>query len=189
MFGAESIGYNDNALRLRLNAMTTERAGNIYRPQKVFQILVGICVSTLFSFLLLCSPLLASQTSSVKFYETISVDQLLELMQDQDYNVEKTEDDDVLWRIDGYSTWIIPMHGDSSLLFYTGFTDAEVTLRKVNDWNGQTLYARSYLDDDGDPILEHALNLSGGVTESRILDFVSISRDIFIKWQRDVVRY
>lgn len=54
--------------------------------------------------------------------------------------------------------------GYESLQLYAAFgTDSKVPLQKVNNWNYSYRFAKVYLDDDLDPVLESDLDLSGGV--------------------------
>jgi hypothetical protein len=57
------------------------------------------------------------------------------------------------------------------LLFKVGYDlNNGTTLDTVNAWNQMTLFGRAHLDDDNDPWLEMAVNLSGGVTRANIED-------------------
>jgi hypothetical protein len=53
--------------------------------------------------------------------------------------------------------------------FYTGFTDVDLTLQQVNDWNAAERWVRTYVDKDGDPVLEMDLDL----------DFGGLKRELF----------
>lgn len=48
-------------------------------------------------------------------------------------------------------------------------------------------YSSSYIDKDGDPVLELDLNLEGGVTEKRIVDFLLTSRVSYLAWRKEVL--
>jgi len=64
--------------------------------------------------------------------------------------------------------------GYESLQLYIGFAvDGKISLATINDWNYNYRFARSYLDDDLDPVLESDLDLSGGVVlENTLLVFL-----------------
>lgn len=128
-----------------------------------------------------------AQNDSSQLFETIDINELKILMEAEDYNI-KVDGEMIVWKIDGYNSALLFRNNGETLLFYSGFTDAEVSLKKVNDWNRSILFSRSYLDEDGDPILEHTLKLTGGVTQKRILNFVSHSRDLFVSWIQEVIR-
>lgn len=59
-------------------------------------------------------------------------------------------------------------HDDCSLLLYkVGYDLADgIELEAINRWNATQLIGRAYRDDVGDPWLELAWNLSGGVSAS-----------------------
>lgn len=55
-----------------------------------------------------------------------------------------------------------------TLQYYMGFSDAkDVPLAKFNKWNREKRFARAYLDDEGDPVLEMDVDL----------DFAGIPRE------------
>jgi len=64
--------------------------------------------------------------------------------------------------------------GYESLQLYVGFAvDGKISLATINDWNYNYRFARAYLDDDLDPVLESDLDLSGGVAlEGSLLVFI-----------------
>ena len=58
------------------------------------------------------------------------------------------------------------------------------TLKTINRWNESKRYSRACLDEDLDPRLESDLDLTGGVTESAIKEFLRtyrISLKAFVK--------
>ena len=46
----------------------------------------------------------------------------------------------------------------------------ELGLEDVNRWNAQTRFANAWLDPEGDPVLEFAVNLKGGVSAENLQD-------------------
>lgn len=47
-----------------------------------------------------------------------------------------------------------------TLQYYMGFSDAKgTTLDRINTWNQSKRFARAYLDDEGDPVLEMDMDL------------------------------
>lgn len=47
-----------------------------------------------------------------------------------------------------------------TLQYYTGFSDAkETTLERINEWNMEKRFARSYRDAEGDPVIEMDIDL------------------------------
>ncbi len=119
---------------------------------------------------------------------TLNVDQLYKLMHDEGYAVEKSEDGFVKWKVEGLKTVMFVAKDSKSIQFYASFTDGNATLKKVNEWNKNKKYSRSYLNDDGEPCLELDLDLEGGVTEARIIDFLATCRISLDGWYADVVK-
>ncbi|MBA4018263.1 MAG: hypothetical protein C0483_13920 [Pirellula sp.] len=119
---------------------------------------------------------------------TLNVDQIFKVMHDEGYAVEKSEDGFVKWKIEGLKTVMFVAKDSKSIQFYASFTDGNATLKKVNEWNKNKKYSRSYLNDDGEPCLELDLDLEGGVTEARIVDFLSTCRISLDGWYNDVVK-
>jgi hypothetical protein len=50
-------------------------------------------------------------------------------------------------------------------------TKRPVTMAKVNQWNSSSRFARAYVDDDGDPILEADLDMDGGAPMEAVENF------------------
>lgn len=59
-----------------------------------------------------------------------------------------------------------------SLQLRAGFSGfSKVELRHMNQWNKRYRFSKAYLDDDGDPLLEADLELTG-VTRETVVKFV-----------------
>lgn len=60
--------------------------------------------------------------------------------------------------------------GCTTIQFYTGFNDVKnVPLARINEWNKTHRFARAYVDDDGDPVIEMDVDM----------DFNGIARENF----------
>ncbi|MBP7161777.1 YbjN domain-containing protein [Myxococcota bacterium] len=59
---------------------------------------------------------------------------------------------------------------------YAGFESDNTTCAKVNQWNAEKRFSRAYLDDDDDPVIELDLDLEGGITQERLIDFITTVR-------------
>ncbi|MBN1858152.1 YbjN domain-containing protein [Candidatus Bipolaricaulota bacterium] len=71
----------------------------------------------------------------------------------------------------------IEVGGYGSLLFYAAWsTDAPFEFSAINNWNRLARFGRAYVDDQGDPVIELDLLLSGGVT----LETVKLYIDVFV---------
>ena len=98
-----------------------------------------------------------------------------------------SSDRTIVWTIDGLKTTVIRSSTGTRLMFRAAFGDGNATMKKVNDWNKKMQFSRSYLDDDGDPVLELDLDLDGGVTKKRIIDFFKTCRTSYLRWIREVI--
>jgi hypothetical protein len=59
------------------------------------------------------------------------------------------------------------------------------SLERINAWNREKRFSRAYLMDDGDPVLESNLSLTGGVTRETIVSFLKtfeVSLSEFATW-------
>lgn len=132
------------------------------------------------------SPAPSSRTAEV--FETITGAQLLALMRGEGYAVELDEDGDIVWKIEGVRVFVLVAQDKTSLQFRAAFRDSNADLDKVNEWNKTKRYSRTYLDDEGDPILVLDFDLAGGVTTARLLDFIKTCHVSLPKWVQEVVR-
>jgi tetratricopeptide (TPR) repeat protein len=120
--------------------------------------------------------------------EHLAVQDLANLMKREGWAATIREGRFIEWKIDGYKSQLFLGDDGRSLQFHAAFTDGQVTLAAVNEWNRTKRYSKSYLDDDGDPHLELDLDCSGGISEDRILDFFHTCRRSFGRWTEDVVK-
>ena len=79
--------------------------------------------------------------------------------------------------------------GYESLQLYAAFSvDNKIALSTVNDWNYNYRFAKVYLDDDLDPVIESDLDLSGGVAlEGTLLVFLQNFEVAFESFLDEVV--
>lgn len=98
------------------------------------------------------------------------------------------DDGDVEWKIEGSRCYLLVLNNGKSILFKTSFRDTDATLQKVNRWNQTKRYSRAYLDEDGDPVLELDLDLVGGATKARIIDYFRTCFASFKAWHEEVVK-
>ena len=73
------------------------------------------------------------------------------------------------FQLDGYRVSLLTLA--DNLMLYSGFT-IKVDLSRVNRWNQEQRFSRTYLDKDGDPAIESDLDVSGGVTKETIERFI-----------------
>ena len=145
--------------------------------------------STLVGCMLLASSVNAQEYEGQEqfVFKPVEVNWLLDIMRNEGYAADKDADGDIEWKIDGFKAWITFHKDETHLLFYSAFGDTGATLRKVNTWNSEVVFSRSYIDDDGDPIIEYPLRTKYGVTEEQAIDFLLLCREIFQDWYSDVV--
>lgn len=119
--------------------------------------------------------------------ERVALREMFELMKGEGYAVAIRDESTIDWKIDGYKSSIIISDDGRSIEFHVGFEETGATIAKVNEWNRSKKYSKTYLDDDGDPHLEIDLDYSGGITESRVADFLATCRISFDRWLKEVV--
>ncbi|MDR2354542.1 MAG: YbjN domain-containing protein [Deltaproteobacteria bacterium] len=119
-----------------------------------------------------------AQGQSDRVYNTITINQLYDLMVDQDYEVKVSETESntkvIIWELNGKVAVLRLGKNSDDIIFYTIFGESsrKITVNMVNKWNQDKRFSRSYLDTDNDPILELDLDLEGGVTQERIIKYL-----------------
>lgn len=144
---------------------------------------------TLFAALACCMlcACLATPSHAQEVLGTITSSKLVGIMKKQGFEVSD-DPNGILWMLDGARTKMFVAKDGESIQFYVAFKESEANARKVNDWNKSKRYSKSYLDDSGDPCLELDLDLTGGVTEARIVDFLGTCRLSMSSWFKEVVQ-
>lgn len=120
--------------------------------------------------------------------KTISISQLESIAKQEGYSVTRDKDGDLKWKLEGYSSYLVVAGDHQSIQFYVGFDDSHVSWQAINRWNRNRIYSRSYLDDEGSPFLELDLDLEGGVSQARVVNFLFTCRVSFLAWLREVIR-
>jgi uncharacterized protein CbrC (UPF0167 family) len=119
--------------------------------------------------------------------DSMSVEELAELMEGEGYAVEVNNERFVQWKVDGYRCQVFVADDSQAVQFHVSFSDGNATLKKVNLWNATKRFSRTYLDEDGDPHLELDLDLAGGVTQERIVDYLRTCKVSLSTWCDEVV--
>lgn len=86
-------------------------------------------------------------------------------------SAEILNDDVVAVKLDGFKVGYLIQGGGQNIQVYFSVSDADVSLRKINEWNSSKRFSRAYIDGDGDPVLMLDLDLEGGITEDRLHNF------------------
>lgn len=144
---------------------------------------------------LLAAALLATAHAAVEVraaaiddvVDTVSIEELAELMEGEGYAVEVNNETFLQWKVDGYRCQVFVADDSQAVQFHVSFSDGNATLKKVNHWNATKRFSRTYLDEDGDPHLELDLDLAGGVTQERIVDYLRTCKVSLSTWCDEVV--
>jgi hypothetical protein len=139
-----------------------------------------VCVNLL--FLLLATPAHAEEV-----LKEISVQQLMSIMNSEGYSVTISSDGLlIVWRIDNDKAILSIPRTKSAIVFSAGSDDLS-TLEKVNAFNRSSVFSRAFLTDDGNPRLRLDFDLTGGVTDANIHNFLRICRISFTRWRKAVL--
>lgn len=116
---------------------------------------------------------------------SLTREQIREVLQTNGFGSELIEGKDNILRIiiSGMRGSLII--GQASLQFYAAASKVgseDQMLRAVNLWNLEKRFSRSYVDRDGDPVLELDLDLHGGVTYERVEDFLTTVTKSLLAW-------
>ncbi|MEB3223336.1 MAG: YbjN domain-containing protein [Candidatus Sericytochromatia bacterium] len=134
---------------------------------------------------LLCAP--GPALAAPEVLETITAPALFKLMKAEGYAVSVDKDGDVVWKLEGYSTFMFVDKDGDSLTFRVSFKNEGTTLAKVNDWNRAKRFSQSFLDEDGDPCLQSDLELNGGITRARLTDYFKTCQALLRAWTKEVL--
>lgn len=131
----------------------------------------------------------ADSIESFVIVKSISGQTLASYMKEAGYAVSVDEDGDVVWTLQEYRTIIFTYQnrGGTSLQFNAFFKGPNTTRDSINNWNRSKRFSSTYLDKDGDPVLQLDLDLDGGVTKQRILDYLRTCSLSFSAWLEEVV--
>ena len=142
-------------------------------------------VIALFSAMCCALPVMADERRAT-VYDTFAPNTVYELMKEQGYSVSFDTDGDLIWKLDGYKTYIQFYKGNKSLQFYTSF-NSDAALEKHNEFNKKYRWSRSYSPKEGAARLELDLDFAGGITKERLLDFLKTCQLMFGTWREKVL--
>ena len=118
----------------------------------------------------------------------ISPPALQKIFKDEGYSFELDGDGDIIWKIEGVRALVIRSENGNQIAFRMSFKNENTTLAKINAWNKSKRFSRTYLDDDGDPVLQLDLELDGGITKERIVDYLKTCRISMAAWAKEVLQ-
>ena len=152
-----------------------------YRFEKLYRLLTILILAT--SVILPAAH--AGQGQQI--IATTDIPQLIAIAKSEGYVVSIDEDGDLLWKIEGFLAYILVSDDGEYVQFQSSFEEAGTSLEKVNAWNQSKRYSRSYIDSEGDPVLELDLDLEGGVTHDRIVSYLQTCNASFRGWLSEVI--
>jgi len=117
----------------------------------------------------------SSAGETPKFYESISAQEMMDILREMGFAPELSQDSGgdprIRFQIEGLKNTIFFYGGTEgrykSLQFFSGFNDKE-PLQKVNEWGQKKRYARVYLDASETVNVEWDISLEGGVRKEFI---------------------
>jgi hypothetical protein len=89
---------------------------------------------------------------------------------------ERTKETVIRVKMDQVGVLFFVSDSKENIQAYAGFESDNTTCAKVNQWNADKRFSRAYLDDDDDPVIELDLDLEGGITQERLIDFITTVR-------------
>ena len=130
----------------------------------------------------------AETATADEIVEKTSAEHLGEILKAEGHSYTVDSDGDLVWELNGVTTLIMITRDKQSITFSVGFQSDTANLKKVNEWNRTKRFSRSFIDDDGDPVLQLDLDFAGGVTRTRIVDFLQTCRQSLATWAAEVVQ-
>ncbi len=141
------------------------------------------------AFTLATSGIAVAQHSGAStVIQTISSPELAQIFKDEGYSYLVDSDGDIRWKIDGVKTLVVRSEKGNQLSFSVSFDVDRNLAEKVNEWNKSKRFSRSYLDKEGDPVLQCDLELDGGITRARVADFLKTCRVSLSAWTKEVTQ-
>ena len=67
----------------------------------------------------------------------------------------------------------VVLHNGIESLQLLSIHSERVTLSRLNEWNRERKFTKAYLDANDNPCLDHAIELTGGVTEKNVKEWIS----------------
>ncbi len=121
--------------------------------------------------------------------ESLTGQRLVELLKDAGFTDATTdEDDDVIVSMQGYRVlFLVGTYEGKTISARFALAGTDATAETVNTFDREKRYGRSFLDAEGDPVLESDLDLAGGVTEARIRDFLRTYNELMVHFLRAVL--
>ena len=84
-------------------------------------------------------------------------------------NLKELDDGTYIFETAGMK--VIIFNKGQTMQLYAAFS-GKITLSRINEWNRTKRFTRAYADEEGDPCLEADLELTGGVTERNVKEWM-----------------
>ena len=134
------------------------------------------------------------QSSGEKIYTSVDAEIILDIMKKQGYEVQLDKDCDIEWDINGVKCRIIFDDGrkkQSNFFFACTFSidpsSAANAIVKCNEYNRKAKFGTCYVGKKNNSVTyQLTLNLRGGVTEARIIDFFDDCKQLLGHWRKSI---
>lgn len=108
--------------------------------------------------------------------EKMSGARLGRILTDLELEFDEVQDDAYLFLVEGSK--VVLFNKGETMQLYHGIADLEVSLERINEFNRDYRFTRAYIDREGDPVLESDIELTGGVTELNVKEWVRTYRAV-----------
>jgi hypothetical protein len=133
----------------------------------------------------LSTPLFAANDDLLM---SVSQSELMAILHSEGYAASIDEDGDLMWKVEGVKTYFFFDHDGKIIKFHVSFSGTDATLMKINEWNSTKRFSRSFLNSNGNPTLILDLDLTGGITKARLLDYIATCKMSLNSWYKQVVK-
>lgn len=123
---------------------------------------------------------------ATEIIEKITPTELSSMLKNNGYSVTEVEKEGVRINFDGTKCVFFISDNNRFIQLWCAFS-TEVPLEKLNTWNQETRFGKTYASNGGTH-LEIDLDLTGGITEDRLLDFFKTCKMILWDWEQTVLR-
>lgn len=76
----------------------------------------------------------------------------------------------------------------TDLLFVAGWRTDALTIDDVNRWNAEKRFGKAYIDSDGEPVMEMAVNLDFGLSRKNMEDNFAWWQHVIKSFRDDYIR-
>jgi len=121
-----------------------------------------------------------------KILNSITRDELFDVLAREGYVPEKRKERSISTKMNTTRVLFIVSESQKNIQAYCYFRTDGTSLETVNEFNKNMRFAKAYLDDDKDPAVELDLDLDGGITEDRLIDFITTVRILVTKFREHI---